>query len=137
MVMDRLGRVWIAVPSTLLLGVGMLALPLSTAMVGVLAVGIFMAIGNGLGSGIVKTLGADASPPTLRAQFLGGWTFCAEFGSVVGPILIGAITFIAPLAAASIALGALTITGTTWLARYVPQYDPRRRAAAELHSPSA
>lgn len=127
LVMDRLGRVWIAVPSTLLLGVGMLALPLTTAMLGVLAVGIFMALGNGLGSGIVKTLGADAAPPTLRAQFLAGWTFCAEFGTVIGPLLIAAITFAAPLAAASLALGALTITGTTWLAHYVPQHDPRRR----------
>ena len=126
-VMDRLGRVWIAVPSTLLLGLGMLALPLSTAMIGVLAVGIFMAIGNGLGSGIVKTLGADASPPTLRAQFLGGWTFCAEFGSVIGPLLISAITFTAPLAAASLSLGALTIAGSTFLARYVPHHDPRRK----------
>jgi MFS family permease len=132
LVMDRLGRVWIAVPSTLLLGAGMLALPLTTAMAGVLAVGIFMAIGNGLGSGIVKTLGADAAPPNLRAQFLAGWTFCAESGSVLGPLLIAAITFTAPLAAASLTLGALTITGTALLAHHVPKYDPRRKKAELL-----
>ena len=85
LVMDRFGRAWIAVPSTLVLGLGMLTLPLSTAMLGLLAVASFMAVGNGLGSGIMKTLGADAAPPNLRAQFLGGWTFCAELGSVVGP----------------------------------------------------
>ncbi|MEU0094351.1 MFS transporter [Kribbella sp. NPDC006257] len=127
LVMDRFGRVWIAVPATLLLGLGMLTLPLSSALPGVLAVGVLMAVGNGLGSGIVKTLGADAAPAQLRAQFLGGWTFCAEFGSVVGPILISAITFVAPLAAACLALGVLTVAGTGWLARWVPQYDPRRR----------
>ncbi len=132
LVMDRFGRVWIAVPATLLLGIGMLTLPLSTALLGVLAVGILMAVGNGLGSGIVKTLGADAAPAQLRAQFLGGWTFCAEFGSVVGPILISAITFVAPLAAASLALGALTVAGTGWLARWVPQYDPRRRISSTV-----
>ncbi|TDU91524.1 putative MFS family arabinose efflux permease [Kribbella voronezhensis] len=130
LVMDRFGRVWIAVPSTLLLGVGMLTLPFSTALLGVLAVAVLMAVGNGLGSGIVKTLGADAAPAHLRAQFLGGWTFCAEFGSVIGPILISAITFVAPLAAAAVALGAVTIAGTGWLARWVPYYDPRKAATS-------
>lgn len=93
----------------------------------VIAVAIFMALGNGLGSGIVKTLGADAAPPGQRAQFLAGWTFCAELGSVIGPLLIAAITLIAPLAAAAFTLGALTTAGATHLARSVPQYDPRNR----------
>ncbi len=127
LVMDRLGRVWIAVPATVLLGIGMLTLPLSTAFTSILAVGVLMAIGNGLGSGIVKTLGADAAPPGHRAQFLACWTFCAEFGSVIGPILIGAITLAFPLAAASLTLGALTLTGSTWLAKWVPTFDPRHQ----------
>ncbi|MDX6261042.1 MAG: hypothetical protein QOH84_2730 [Kribbellaceae bacterium] len=135
LIMDRFGRVWIAVPSTILLGVGMLALPLTTALYGVLAVATLMAIGNGLGSGIVKTLGADASPPSLRPQFLAGWTFTAESGSVLGPLLIAAITFTAPLAAATLTLGALTTLGATWLAHYVPQYDPRRNNPATAQSP--
>jgi MFS family permease len=130
LVMDRFGRVWIAVPSTVLLGAGMLFLPLTTALYGVLAVATLMAIGNGLGSGIVKTLGADASPPALRPQFLSGWTFTAESGSVLGPLLISAITFTAPLATAALTLGALTTLGATWLAHWVPQYDPRRRVPA-------
>ncbi|ONI71876.1 hypothetical protein BWI15_17300 [Kribbella sp. ALI-6-A] len=129
-VMDRLGRVWIAVPATVLLGLGMLTLPISTTFAGLLAVGLLMAVGNGLGSGIVKTLGADAAPPGHRAQFLAGWTFCAEFGSVIGPILIGAITLAFPLAAASLTLGALTLTGSTWLARWVPTFDPRHAKRA-------
>ena len=34
-----------------------------------------VAVGNGLGSGIVMTLGADTAPPVGRSQFLGGWRF--------------------------------------------------------------
>lgn len=127
LVMDRFGRAWIAVPSTLMLGIGMLALPASTALSGLLVVASFMAVGNGLGSGIVKTLGADAAPAGLRAQFLAGWTFTAELGSVIGPLLIAAITVAAPLAAASLAIGAVTVAGTSWLARWVPRYDPQSR----------
>lgn len=126
LVMDRFGRVWIAVPCTLMLGLGMLALPLTSTLYAVLAVASLMAIGNGLGSGIIITLGADAAPPALRAQFLAGWTACAELGGVLGPLLISAITFTAPLAAAALTLGALTTLGATWLAHWVPHYDPRR-----------
>lgn len=126
LVMDRFGRVWIAVPCTLMLGLGMLVLPLTSTLYAVLAVASLMAIGNGLGSGIIITLGADAAPPALRAQFLAGWAACAELGGVLGPLLISAITFTAPLAAAALTLGALTTLGATWLAHWVPTTSPTR-----------
>ena len=88
-----------------------------------------MALGNGIGSGIVMTLGADAAPADARPQFLGGWRLFADFGLAAGPLLISAITVVAPLAVACLGLGGLAIAGGGWLARWVPRYDPVSRRA--------
>ena len=88
-VMDRFGRVWVAVPCVVLLGLGMLALPLTHSA---LAVDRWSrssaAIGNGIGSGIVMTLGADSRPGVGRSQFLGGWRFVSVVGGSGSPALI-------------------------------------------------
>jgi MFS family permease len=128
-VMDRFGRAWIAVPTVVILGLGMMALPLTDSMPALTAVALVMALGNGIGSGIVMTLGADAAPADARPQFLGGWRLFADFGLAAGPLLISAITVVAPLAVACLGLGGLAIAGGGWLARWVPRYDPVSRTA--------
>ncbi len=127
LVMDRFGRSWIAVPTVVVIGAGMMALPLTHSIVPLTAVAMVMAFGNGIGSGIVMTLGADVAPPEARPQFLGGWRLFADFGGTVGPVLVGAITLVAPLAAAIVAVGALSVAGGGWLAYWVPRSDPVRR----------
>ena len=129
-VMDRFGRAWIAVPTVVVLGLGMAALPLTASMASLTVVALVMAFGNGIGSGIVMTLGADAAPADARPQFLGGWRLFADLGLAAGPLLISAITVVAPLAAACLALGGISLAGGGWLARWVPRYDPVSRRAA-------
>lgn len=123
-VMDRFGRVWIAVPSVVVLGLGMLLLPLTSTTTSIGAVAILMAVGNGVGSGLVMTLGADAAPPEARAQFLGGWRLFADAGGVAAPLAISAVTLVAPLAVASLAMGGMCLAGAGWLARWVPRRPP-------------
>lgn len=127
-VMDRFGRVWTAVPAIVLLATGMLVLPLTGDLAGLTTVAVLMAVGNGLGSGIIMTLGADASPEVGRAQFLGGWRLFAEVGASGGPLLISALAGLASLVAASLVMGGITLAGGAWLARWVPRYDPRARS---------
>ena len=129
-VMDRFGRVWIAVPCVVVVGLSLGALPLTGTALGIGLLAVVGAIGNGIGSGIVMTLGADAAPPDARPQFLGGWRLFADFGLAAGPLAISAITVVAPLAAACVALGAVSLAGGAWLARWVPHYDPVRRASS-------
>ena len=126
-VMDRWGRAWIAVPTVLVLGVGMMLLPLTHTIVAMTAVAMVMAFGNGIGSGIVMTLGADAAPPEARPQFLGGWRLMADLGGTAGPLLVGGIALVAPLATAIVTVGALSVLGGGWLAYWVPRVDPVRR----------
>ena len=125
-VMDRFGRTWVAVPCVVLLGVGMLTLPLTHSALAVTLAALVAAVGNGMGSGIVMTLGADSAPEWGRSQFLGGWRFVSVVGGSGSPALISVVTAQAGLAAACVSLGGLAILGTGWLAYWVPRYDPVR-----------
>jgi MFS family permease len=126
-VMDRFGRLWVAVPCVVLLGAGMGLLPLTTGTLAVLGASTVAAVGNGLGSGIVMTLGADHAPPLGRSQFLGGWRFMSVIGGSGAPLLISAVTASSGLAAACFAMAALTLAGTGWLGYWVGRSDPVRR----------
>ena len=135
-VMDRYGRVWVALPVALLLGGGLIVLPLTASLVGVAVVTLVMGVGNGIGSGIVMTLGADAAPTValarssaLAAPFLGVWRLLSLVGTNGAAVVVAAVAAVASIAAASVAVGALTLVGGAWLARWLPEYDPRRGRA--------
>ncbi len=127
---DRRGRVWVALPVTALLGLGLLVLPLTSTLAAVGAVAVVMAVGNGLGSGIVMTLGADAAPREGRAPFLGVWRLISLVGHNGAALVVGAVAAVASIGAASVAVGLLTLAGGAWLLRWLPRYDPRSRPAA-------
>ncbi|MFC7162104.1 MFS transporter [Aquipuribacter hungaricus] len=126
-VMDRWGRTWVAVPVVAAVAVGLLVLPLTTGFGGVLAVAVLMAVGNGMGAGVVMTLGADVAPEQGRAQFLGGFRLAGDVGSTGGPLLVSAVAALAPLAVACWVTGGLALLGTGWVARQVSRAERRRR----------
>jgi MFS family permease len=120
-IMDRYGRVFVAVPSMVVLGLGFLLLPLTHATPTIAVVAGLMGLGNGISAGVVMTLGADVAPAESRTQFLGGWRLCADLGNAAGPLIVSAVTVVAPLAAAAVTMGVLTWTGVAWLARWIPR----------------
>ena len=61
-------------------------------------------IGNGASSGIVMTLGSDASPNIGRPQFLAACRLLSDTGSAMGPIVVTLVTLAWPLSAASIVM---------------------------------
>ncbi len=126
--MDHRGRRAVAVPVVLAVAVGTLLLPLTHEIVGVTAVALLMALGNGLGAGIVMTLGADASPAVGRAQFLGAWRFAGDIGVTGGPVGLSGLLAIAPLAVACVVAGVLGLLGTAWVAAWTGRVDRTRRA---------
>jgi MFS family permease len=125
-IMDRFGRVYVAVPTMIVLGLGFVLLPLTTGPTSVGLVAALMGLGNGISAGIVLTLGADASPAQDRAQFLGGWRVCSDLGNAAGPLVISAVSAFASLAVAAVTMGVLTWAGSGWLIKWVPKYAPRR-----------
>ena len=124
--MDTRGRAVVAVPVVLTVAVGALLLPLTGGVAGLAAVTCLIAVGNGLGSGIVMTLGADSAPVVGRAQFLGGWRLCGDIGNTGGPLLVGLVASVAPLALASVALGVAGLVGTVWVGYWTRRVDRER-----------
>ncbi|MCW2814638.1 MAG: transporter [Nocardioides sp.] len=127
--MDRHGRTVVAVPVVLTVAVAALLMPLATTALTVAAVTVLIAVGNGLGSGIVMVLGADAAPTEGRAQFLGGWRLCGDVGMSGGPLVVSAVAAVAPLALACVVIGLLGLAGTAWTGWWVAQEDRRIRSS--------
>jgi MFS family permease len=124
-VMDRFGRKWVAVPSMAVLGLAHLLLPLTHTASALTAVALLMGIGNGLGAGVIMTLGADASPPVGRAQFLGAFRLFADTGNGAGPLLIAAVTAVAGLAPAVLVMGLTGWAAATAMSRWIPPHPTR------------
>jgi MFS family permease len=124
-VMDRFGRKWVAVPSMFVLGLAHLLLPLTHSAGALTAVALLMGIGNGLGAGVIMTLGADASPPVGRAQFLGAFRLFADTGNGAGPLLIAAVTALAGLAPAVLVMGLTGWAAATAMSRWIPPHPAR------------
>ncbi len=119
---DRYGRRAVALPCCALLSLGFLTMPLSASFAGLALVGVVMGIGNGLGSGIIMTLGADLAPPDGRAAFLGAWRLVSDAGQAGGPLLAAGVTWAATLAAASVSIGVLGLAGMAVFAIYLPAW---------------
>lgn len=101
-VMDRYGRKWTAVPCIAILGLSFALIPLSYDFTSLLLVVLVAGLGNGLGSGIFLTLGADFSPADDRSSFMGVWRLIGDSGHTSGPFLIGLLTGVFTLAMASL-----------------------------------
>jgi MFS family permease len=123
-VMDRYGRLAVALPAMLILGLAMVALPLTTGIVGLTAVAMVMSLGNGIGSGIVMTLGADVAPPDNRLRFLSTWRVMSDTGNALGPVVVSVVAGIWALSAGIVAVGAVGVLAAAGLARWVPRYSP-------------
>jgi MFS family permease len=126
-IMDRFGRLWSAVPSMVGLGLGHLVLAfthdLTASVSWFIAAAMFMSLANGVGSGILMTLGADLADKKNPAPFLGAWRFTGDLGNALGPLAVAAITGVS-IALAAGTMGVLGLVGAGILLRYVPRYAP-------------
>jgi hypothetical protein len=77
-----------------------------------------MGIGNGLGAGIVLTMGADASPREGRQAFLGVWRLVSDLGNASGPLAVSAVAALTSLAVASVAMGGVGLLAAAALLRW-------------------
>lgn len=120
---DRFGRKAVAVPCMTLLALGLILIPFAGGFWALVAVAVLLGVGNGLGSGIVMTLGADFSPDRERAAFLGVWHLIGHIGSTSGPLVASGIAAVS-LAAAPMAVGVIGLAGAALVLLKMP--EPRR-----------
>lgn len=127
-VMDRWGRLASALPSLLGLGVGLIVLSLThdwaAASVWFIVLTVVLGMANGIGSGILMTLGADLADKSNPAPFLGAWRFTNDAGGAASPLAIAGVTALASLQVATSVMGVLGLLGAWIMWRYIPRYAP-------------
>jgi MFS family permease len=125
--MDRFGRKWTAVPSLLLLSLGVLTIAWAPSYTTLIAGGVLAGIGNGLGSGINMTLAGDFAPDEGRAEFIGVWRLWSDAGAAIAPFAMGLIAELLVLSAAGVVTAALGLGGMVILAYAVREPLERER----------
>jgi len=122
--MDRMGRAGVGAVSMLVVAAGLAVLPLTHTIATITVAAALVGLGNGLSSGLVLTLGADVAPVHSKSLFFGGWRLIADIGVAAGPLAVGVVATVAPLAVACAASAALGVAaaGTVW------RWAPRRLA---------
>lgn len=121
-VMDRKGRLAVALPSLSIMGLGLLLMPLTASATTLLIAAASVGFGNGIGSGLIMTLGADHAPPAARAQFLGIWRLMTDIGAACGPGLVSLLTAVSSLGLGVIAIGLLAFAAAAQLRHWVPRH---------------
>jgi MFS family permease len=70
-----------------ILGLGTLAIPFTHGPVTLAIIAVVMSFGNGIGSGIMMTLGADVAPSDDRNSFLAIFRLISDLGGSFGPFV--------------------------------------------------
>ncbi|KAA0889650.1 MFS transporter [Pusillimonas sp. ANT_WB101] len=123
-IMDEYGRLWVALPCTLLMGLALALMPLTTSLAPFVMASMLLGFGNGFGSGIAMTLGADASPPTGRTEFLGIWRLISDVGTSAGPFLLSGMTALVSLGAGIVVTGSFGFLAAALFWRWLPHIRP-------------
>lgn len=121
-VMDKWGRRAAAVPTLTLMGITMFLLPLTHDASGLLWVALGMSLANGLGSGLIMTIGADLAPADARGEFLAAFRFLVDASvAITAPVLA--------IASATIGLGygfcffgVISLIGAWTMWKHIPIY---------------
>lgn len=126
-IMDRYGRKWSLVPSALIMGLGLALIPLTGSFWGLAAAAMVNGFGNGLGSGVMLTLGADLTPPESRGEFLGLWSLVGDAGYTSGPLLVGAVADALALQPAALAIASTGFLAGMIFWLFVPETLKKER----------
>lgn len=129
-IMDRFGRLWAILPCGIGLSVGLIALAftddLEARLGWYIGIALFLSLANGLGAGILMTLGADLADRRNPAPFLGAWRFTTDLGGAGAPILVTALTAAFSLSVGVVVIGIVGLLGALIMRVYVPRYVSAR-----------
>ena len=86
-----------------------------------LLVCILIGLGNGLGSGINMTLGADFAKGTDTGVFLGLWRLVTDIGVAGAPLIVGAVAGIVALGPAALVVAGFGFAGAIYHGLFVEE----------------
>jgi len=127
-VMDRYGRKWTGVPCMVLFALSLALLPVTQGYYSLLAVSLLFGFANGLGTGLLLTLGSDLAPSESRGEFLGIWRLIGDLGHAGGPLMIGVLIELATLGVAATAVAGFGLMGAAVLYWFVDETLMREKS---------
>jgi MFS family permease len=128
---DRFGRKVTLIPGLALLAIAALVLTGLNQMSQVYLVIILFGAGQAMSMGASQAFAADLAPPDRRGAFLGIWTTTSNLGSIVAPLIVGAIASSFGFAPGYIAIAAFLITSAVFMAAFGPETGARRARRAD------
>jgi MFS family permease len=134
-VMDRFGRKFAVIPSLVLLAASLVLMPFALSYQSFLLLGLLSGFGNGFGSGVVMTLGADLAPADRAGEFIGVWRLVADVGGAVAPLGVGALAEVATLGTSAVASGLIGLAGVGVMLFLVEETLHRGRPPALPRAP--
>jgi MFS family permease len=132
-VSDRWGRRAVAVPCIALLSIGHLLIPISHSYMSLFVVALVLGFGNGMGSGIVMTLGADRAPEKGRASFLAVWRMVSDGGTAGGPLVDSAVVGLGAIALAGPVVGVIGLACGFVVLRYLREPERVREVVKGIN----
>lgn len=126
-VSDRFGRLPIVLVCLTTMAAGFVLLPLGHDVTTYVLGAVLIGLGNGVGAGIVMTLGGDLAPPAIRARYLGWWNAVANTGGLLAPAITSAVLVVGSLEAAVLVVAAIAAAGSAWMAYWMPRLLPSAR----------
>lgn len=132
---DKWGRRADALPCIVLLALGHVLVPFTHTYWALFGAAFVLGVGNGLGSGIVMTLGADLAPANGRASFLAVWRLISDAGTSVGPLVDSAVVAGLTIVAAGPVVGGLGFVTAAIVAIWLREPEHLVEVSADLRSP--
>lgn len=128
---DRLGRKATLVPGLILLALTAVVLTSLEHMSQVYFVIALYGVGSAVSMGASQAFAADLAPADRRGAFLGIWTTVSNVGSIIAPLLIGAIATQLGYAPGYIFIAVFLVVGALFMAAFGPETGARRAKAME------
>jgi MFS family permease len=128
-IMDHLGRKVAALSCILFMVLGLAFIPLTHSWLPFLLVCLLLGFGNGLGSGINMTFGADYAPRERSGEFFGVWRIMGDIGTTASPLIIGAVAQAVSLGLSSVLTGGIGVLGLLLMLFGVRETLERRNRA--------
>ena len=129
---DKRGRLAVAIPCMLFFTIGLTMTVFSSTTLLFWISTLISSVGNGLGSGIIMTIGIDLAPPDKRAEFLAIWRTLTDAGLLIGPALLGFVTSTVSFPAGVASIAITGILGLVILLLFVHETRPKEKEVHEI-----
>lgn len=118
---DRVGRKWVIVTSTVVSGAALATFALSSSFSWFIIACAMWATSSGIAAAAPTAYAADMAPPGMNAPAMGMYRMLADFGYVAGPLLLGAAADGFSTEAALYATAGLVVAAGTTFAIFAPE----------------